>query len=1021
MGEGRGRARAGGLTESHKAGLDYADHPAMLRALCFSHVLACGLLLAGAAVASAAPERGFPLIQAYAPTDRNASTQSFGIARDPRGLLYVANGSGVLVYDGAWWRLIEAGRGKTAFSIASDATGRIAVGGVDELGYLEPDAGGTLRFVSLLPLLPPEQRELGQVIHVHPTRAGFVFLTTRWLLGWEGGRIVTLATFPGDRPYAESFQVGSEIYVWSRDAGISRLAGTTLVPVPGGEAFRGRRVDLLLPAGRGLLVSVRGEGLFRLVDGQVTAFAPEASRWAAEEKISDGSRLSDGRWALGSIMGGLLLLRPDGTVDQVIDTAVGLPDDFVNGVVEDREGSLWLALNNGLARIEVASPLSVIDRRSGLQGSVYAVTRHQGDLWVGTSAGLFTTWGVPAAAGPEWSRTARVRALPGLATSAWSFLSVDEDLLVGMAYGVYRIGGGIPQEVPGTEEDVAYVLTRSRSVPDRVWIGMEHGLAAIRRDGAGWRFEGKVEGIPGDVRSIVEGEGGALWCGTTIDGVLRVDVPAGWPARSARVRPVVAGGESNVFRLQGRVVVTRDGRLLRLDEAKGELVEDPALAGIQGDSHLYDLAEDAQGNLWMNTRPPAVAPRRSAGWSPELLSLVEVPSREIEKIFAEPDGTVWLAGESGLFRYAGLSDHRQSPLPAPLLAPITAGGGRLLFGGAPGASPQTPELPPDVRRLRIEFAPLSFRAGLRYQTRLDPEDADWGAPMAEPFAELTRLPAGGYTFRVRTVGPSGEIGPETAWSFRVLPPWYLTPWALTLGFGVALLGIRGYVWLRSRKLRQRAERLEARVAQQTDELRKTVQELRNAHEELASANALLEELSLQDDLTGIANRRRLAHRLEDEWSRARRSGAPVSFALADLDFFKLLNDSRGHREGDICLQMVARYLADAAEQVGGLAARYGGEEFAVLLPEADLTNALLIAEQLREGIERLGIPHETSPLGRITASFGVATGVPESGQTPDALIEAADLALYRAKTEGRNRVRAGKVEGETADLEIVTR
>ncbi len=712
-------------------------------------------------------------------------------------------------------------------------------------------------------------------------------------------------------------------------------------------------------------------------------------------------------------------------MDQVIDTAVGLPDDFVNGIVEDREGSLWLALNSGLARIEVASPLSVIDRRSGLQGSVYTVTRHQGDLWVGTSAGLFTTRGVPASAGPEWSRTTHVRAVPGLSTSVWSFLSVDGDLLVGVAYGVYQLdGGGSLQAVPGTENDVGYVLARSRSVPDRVWVGGEDGLTAIRRDGAGWRFEGKVEGIPGDVRTIVESAGGVLWCGTTIDGALRVDVPAGWPAERARVRQSSRGeraAPSASGPLGGRIVATRDGRLLRIDEARNQLVEDPALAGIRGDSHLYEIAQDAQGNLWMNTRPPAVAPRLGDRWSSELRSLVEVQAREVEKIFAEPDGTVWLGGESGLFRYAGLSGQRQRPLPAPLLAPIGTGGDKLLFGGAPGAVPQPAELPSDVRRLRIEFAPVSFRAGLRYQTRLDPEDADWSAPMAEPFAELTRLPPGAYTFRVRTVGPSGEIGPETSWSFRVLPPWYLTPWSLILGFGIAILGIRGYAWQRHRKLRQRTERLETRVAEQTEELRKTVQELRHAHENLASANTRLEELSLQDELTGIANRRRLRQRLDDEWSRARRSGTPVAFALVDLDFFKLLNDSRGHREGDICLQMVARYLADAVEQVGGLAARYGGEEFAVVLPETGLPNGLLIAEQLREGIERLGIPHETSPLRRITASFGVAAGIPESGQSPDVLIEAADLALYRAKTEGRNRVRAGNVEGETADLEIVTR
>jgi diguanylate cyclase (GGDEF)-like protein len=91
-------------------------------------------------------------------------------------------------------------------------------------------------------------------------------------------------------------------------------------------------------------------------------------------------------------------------------------------------------------------------------------------------------------------------------------------------------------------------------------------------------------------------------------------------------------------------------------------------------------------------------------------------------------------------------------------------------------------------------------------------------------------------------------------------------------------------------------------------------------------------------------------------------------------------------------------------------ARYGGEELAVLLPDTDLEGALRMAEQLRRGIEALDLPHEASPAGRITASFGVASAVPGADETPDVLIETADIALYRAKTEGRNRVRAGGEE-----------
>jgi diguanylate cyclase (GGDEF)-like protein len=972
-----------------------------------SGALACCLLLAAALGAGAAgPERGFPLIQTYLPPAEVAETQNFGVARDARGLLYFANAGGIVVYDGAWWRHIPVGKGGLAASVASDGQGRIAVGGSDELGILTPDAQGTLRFSSLLGLLPPAERELGQVMSVHDTGNGFAFLTTRSLLVWDGSRMTTVARFPGDRPYATSFKVGTELYVWTRE-GLTRLAGGRLAPVPGGEVFAGRRLDMILPAERGLLVSVREGGLFLFMDGKAAPFAPAASQWTAAKRLFPGAgcRLPDGRWAVGSLLGGLLLLRPDGGIDQVIDSSVGLPDDFVNGLALDREGALWLALNNGMARVEVGSPLSVIDRRAGLQGSVYAVARHRGDLWVGSSAGLFTR-----DPGQLEDRPLAMRPVPGLPPSVWSLLSTGDDLLVGTAYGLYQMRGAsaAPVPVPGTPQVTIYALARAAADPERVWVGTENGLAAVRRTGTGWRWEGAAPGPPREIRTIVDGLGGVVWCGTTLDGVvgyeiLHVEAPAA--ARVFRELRVAGSASAAVVRIGGRILVANGDRVLRLAESRGTLVEDRAFAGLRGTS----FATDREGNLWMNSRPLSVALRRGSGWV-EHRSMTELPARTVETIVAEPDGVVWLGAENGLFRYAGSVRGAAAPLPAPLFARVTMGRGTLLFGGAPGTAPPGAELPPNLRHLRVEIGPLSFRAGLRYQTRLDPVDADWSPPSAEPFAELTRLWPGDYTLRVRTKGASGEVGPEAAWSFRVLPPWYEAPWAIGLWIAAAALLVIGYSRLRSRALRQRAARLEARVAEQTLELRRTVDELSRAHAELEVANEQLEELSLQDDLTGIANRRRLQSVLQDEWKRARRYQRPLGFILLDLDHFKKLNDTRGHREGDLCLQAVAHYLADTLRRTSDLVARYGGEEFAVLLPDTGLPGALRVAEQLRAGIEALALAHEAAPAGRVTASFGVATLIPDASQTPDLLVEAADVALYSAKTAGRNRVEAGTVE-----------
>lgn len=957
------------------------------------------LLAAGAqgAPVPAASERGYPLIQTYEPSLPEASTEHFDATRDPRGVLYFANLTGVLVYDGAWWQRIEVGKAISAFRVESDAKGRVAVGGVDNIGYLSPDGHGTLRYVSLLDLLPPQQRDLGQVLTLQATAQGFAFMTSRRLLVWDGTRVATVATFPGDRPYAVSFSVGREVCVWTRE-GISRLRGTRLEPVPGGEAFRGRRVDEILPADGGMLVSVRGEGLFLLRDGQVTPFAPEASRWTAAKRLISGTRLADGRWALGSVLGGLLLLRPDGTVDQVIDSAAGLPDDFVAGMVADREGSLWLALNNGLARIEIASPLSVLDRRTGLQGQPYTVARHGGALWVGGSGGLFTT----AGAASENSPPVRLRSVAGVPPGVWSLLSVGDGLLLGSASGVFEVRGTDARLIPGTEKaSTTYALARSAD-PARVWLGREDGLAAIRRTGDGWRYEGKVEGLSSEVRSLVESRDGTVWCGTERDGLVGLRIPPG-PGMKPASRRVVGSGDVNVALVAGRILVVKENQVLRLDEARGTLVREPDLpSGPGGD--FSAVAEDAGGNLWLSSRPPAVALRRGTGWEARPRSLPGVPGRGVETLFTEPDGVIWLATDKGLIRYEGSPQAGSAALPPPLFARLTASDA-LLFGGAPGAAPRSVELPPYVRHLRIEFAPLSFRAGLRYQTRLEPLDARWSDPTTEPFAELTRLPPGEYAFHVRTLGPNGEAGPEAGWSFHVRQPWYQTWWAIALWVAAALLGVWGYAWLRGRALRQRAAHLEARVSEQTVALRNTVEELRRAHTDLGAANARLEELSLRDELTGIANRRRLQQALAEEWSHTRQS---IAFLLLDLDYFKRLNDSHGHLAGDLCLQSVAAFVAETARPYGGLAARYGGEELAVLLPGLGLDRALQVAERLRAGIEALAIPNAGAPLGHLTASVGAAAMLPDADQTPEGLIETADLALYQAKAEGRNRACAGR-------------
>jgi diguanylate cyclase (GGDEF)-like protein len=181
-------------------------------------------------------------------------------------------------------------------------------------------------------------------------------------------------------------------------------------------------------------------------------------------------------------------------------------------------------------------------------------------------------------------------------------------------------------------------------------------------------------------------------------------------------------------------------------------------------------------------------------------------------------------------------------------------------------------------------------------------------------------------------------------------------------------------------------------------------QLREREDELRRANATLSNLANNDALTGIANRRSFDEQLAVEWRRTRRDGASISLLAIDVDHFKKFNDCYGHVEGDACLRRVARVLDDAARRAGDFAARIGGEEFALLLPNASLADASLIAEALREDIQALNIVHSGSPDARVTISIGVAAAPPERIGLMSDLVDRADAALYRAKRAGRNRV-----------------
>ena len=179
--------------------------------------------------------------------------------------------------------------------------------------------------------------------------------------------------------------------------------------------------------------------------------------------------------------------------------------------------------------------------------------------------------------------------------------------------------------------------------------------------------------------------------------------------------------------------------------------------------------------------------------------------------------------------------------------------------------------------------------------------------------------------------------------------------------------------------------------------------------EISEANAQLARLSSIDKLTSLPNRRAYEDQFERMWEQAKLENAPLALIVIDVDHFKVLNDVRGHTYGDEVLRRVGSLLPQALRSTADFAARFGGEEFVVLLPRTDRESAERVAERIRALIEMAGSPPqpplpESECLMWVTASCGISTCVPVSTMRKEVLLESADKARYRAKSEGRNRV-----------------
>jgi signal transduction histidine kinase/CheY-like chemotaxis protein len=778
----------------------------------FQHMRGHLLLLLVAVLASdgvwAAP--GAPLVASYSADEIGADPTTWIVVQDRDGVLHFG-ARDLLSYDGDRWRSTSMNGGHAIRALEFSASeDRLWAGAIGEVGWFDRTEVGGWSYHSLNSKLPPEHATPGEVWSVFATPRGAIYVADDKVLRWDGASF-RVWSMPGTRRL-RALRSNAGIFLQHATTGLYELdeSGPRLF-LPA-DKLGGMGVFWIEQRSSGWFL-ITNRGLYQLADGELKPLQPESSSQLTNAVPTHATKLPDGRFAIGTLHSGVILLEPDGTLHRILGQAEGLPTRLINWLFVDRDKQLWATSYTHISRISVFSTSSVFDVRAALPAKPFNhIVASDGRILAATDDAVYRL-------NPGGEKFEPVKSLREH-ISALKVTSVG--LLAGGLQSVKVLRGDDTSPYHQSPHDT---FALHETVPGRVLIAEGRNLV-VREGTAPART--LVSDLPDSAWSIAEDATGRIWLGTETHGILTAT-----PGANDPVKPVAAS------RLIGRAYIEGKGIARTGTDGSTYLLYSPAAwrvsRGATGTFEsvanypsrtLVAASETAwDGRIWLLHSGGGLAPgvgviTDEGGhpvWRPhsvEGLASIGTPQSIVAEKVGSDETVLWIGGSNGILRHV-VDRAPSSPAPRPPLL-------RAFARNAENdrVRPVSGPLPYSTRSIEFEFAETDFarRSSLRLQTRFVGVDRDWVPADPTSRQTLTAVRDGRYTFQVRAVAETGIASEPATLSFEVLPPWWRTAPALFgAAFAMVPLGY-GIYRLRVRSLRRRTVELEEMVRRRTEEL-----------------------------------------------------------------------------------------------------------------------------------------------------------------------------------------------------------
>ncbi len=800
-------------------------------------------------------------IKHYSPRDYGKGREAINwvCVQDTSGVLFFGNAGGVLRYDGINWSFIPV-KAQSVWikSLAVSDDNTIYVGAQGEFGYLAPDETGKLSYISLSDRLTDNQTVFSDIICVHVWDKYVAFQAEEAVFIFSDNDLSAL--YP-QTSFHVSFLVNNELFVRQRDVGMMKLSEGTLQVIEKSSYLKDYGVfSMLESSDKNKYIVLTREIGFWSVDKETfegTLIETEDSAIFRQSEIYGAIRLNDGRIAINTLANGIIFTDDSFRILSVINKDNGLKVNVTNSLLQDYQGNIWASLDNGIAQIYYSSPLSLFSSESGISGNVKAIARYNGNLFAGTTEGLFIQ--------NNSFKILSTAFIPfkGLSTEIKSICVAGDRLIAGTRDGLFEIINDRIRKFDNAEINTLHYS----EILKTLFVSAKENFMMYNFTGT-WTKLKEFPEISEEVVRIeeeVDDKYVTLWLGTSLQGAvrLRFTSPSDFKIDKYDSFDGLIDNDWTIpFRIDDKVVFSqRSGLFSFVDE---ETVRDQLPDSLKNQppefykgyfdfysldttreriSRPFYVIEDTGERIYVNLDGDLGYFDKS-----DSRSFIDQPFRvedigKVNVIFYEDNGLCWIGGDDGLLLYNEKGHKDYAINFKALITSVSIGlTDSLVYNGYPAdkqenAPVNRPEVNHYLNTLTFTFASPFFEGQEKtlYSYMLSGQDTIYSLWDSNNRVVFRNLWEGDYAFKVRAMNAYGHISSEAVYEFRILSPWYRKPLAFLIYVLLLVALVYAVIRIYAGRLIAKNKRLEAIIRARTREIQAKNVELQMQKEDIVAS------------------------------------------------------------------------------------------------------------------------------------------------------------------------------------------